>query len=246
MIVNRERPHHHRATNSRLTSESFAHHFLKELAKAVPNIEPTHCGWHEPVSKPYKGWEDAMQWDFSFLWRVKNASKCEGTAFSGNQRSHGFIAMSLAYDHCSPECLQQFLESSAIRMEASFAYMHCVTDMESEGPFSDYDRWYPLSIGVTTHDLRKGIPELPWLTIFGGEYRSMIGDDALREVSAASSRASGSSHWILTVTERLEDVLLSYDRFSSQREAIKREIGVKYFYGSHANTGKVCVPEFVL
>jgi hypothetical protein len=230
----------------RLTPELFAERFLEPLTNAIPKLEPSHWGLYEPISNPYTGWHDAIHWDYAFLWRRKYAVKCNGSVFLGNRRAHGNIVLEARHEGDISERLKEFVESSAISLDAAFAYLHCVTDMESDGPTSDYDRWYPLSIGVTTHDLRKGIPELPWLTIFGPEYRSMIGEDTLGNLSAASSRALGPLHWEITVSNRLDDVIIDYARFFSERETIKREIGLKYFYRYDEIAAKKCAPEFGL
>jgi hypothetical protein len=227
-----------------LTAQRFADIFLGKLIEALPEAAPSMYGFEEPLENKFTGLNDARDWDYVFIWRSDGRLNCEGTAFLGNRNTHGKITVSLEYRNSIVERLKNCVKDLAVRLNTAFAYMHSVTANESDGPNSQYDRWYPLSMGVTTHDLRKGIPELAWLTVLGRDYRQMLSDELLGGIAAATSQALSSDHWELTVTDSLSDLFERYDYFEKRREAVKHELGSQLFQGYDDTAPRKRIPEF--
>ena len=82
------------------------------------------------------------------------------------------------------------------------------------------DLLYPLSIGLNTRDLRKGIPLLPWATVFGAPYINLLGVDTFLRVPAQSVVQLSAEQVYIQVTESMHDIHENFDNFARKRAAI--------------------------
>jgi len=68
--------------------------------------------------------------------------------------------------------------------------------------------------------LRKGIPLLPWATIFGAPYVNLLGMDTFLNAPAQTIIRLNDQQVYLQVTERFDDIRENFDDFARKRAAI--------------------------
>lgn len=192
---------------------------LSLLNNTLEEFFPNKIGNWEPIKTPFISIDEACKyWQYPFLWkRVKNI-RCEGNVSMGFKNTHSTIVVwSISKNLPVPKIIS-FLNSACTQFEADIGYIHLCVKRESE--VFDYDLWYPLSIGLVTHDLRKGIPLLPWATVFGAPYVNLLGIDTFLSAPAQTVIRLNDEQVYLQVTESMNDIREDFDSFARKRAAI--------------------------
>jgi hypothetical protein len=189
------------------------------LQMLEPSYAPHKYNTYEPIRTVYdkENIDEALEmWgDSMFLWK-RTKPKVDGIAGMGYSRAHDGIDLDL-----SPKAFKYSEVLDLLReMEGSFginiAYIHASTPAEIE----DLDHYAThvsdFSQGLTTHQLREGLPGLCWTTLFGEPYKQLFGD-RLSNVPAYSVTDVGGATCI-QLTEDIRDV----DKKPEEYEAAKK------------------------
>lgn len=204
-----------------LTPESLEEHsvavkYLSVLFSRMPAFAPDLYGHFEPVRHPFSSLEECLSdWAMPFLWR-RRRPRVEGAIWPSTDLSTIYVSGS--GDGWESALLESLARSLAEALPLDLAYFHLMTDKERDS--EPYDHWYPIDTGVTPHDLRKGIPNLCWLMVFGPSYAARIRAVADRVSSGVSVEELGHGRLALRLTKNLDDVR-DYAGFRLVRQAAK-------------------------
>lgn len=224
-------------TTSELREKEEGKKLLEEWVLHAPQYAPERYGGYEPIRTPFDPADiDAAvsEWDFSFLVS-RRKPKMRGSVFMGNGRGtrHGWIHVACEY---KPELfpqLRQFFMKVSTGFEAEFAFMHMST------------RKLDLSISITTHQLRQGIPDLYWLTLFGKPYVRLFGSE--RILSSPNAVVEELTHDLFTIqlSGDIRDITEKPDELFETSRRIKQHLNNNAFFDSELGLDyPYNVPEF--
>jgi hypothetical protein len=108
----------------------------------------------------------------------------------------------------------RFLEALSVEFSADFALIHGVTE---EVP-NRHDFF------VTEHQLKKSIPYLPWLTIFGPPYIELFGKERLLSTPAHKAKALDEQHVSIQLTPDIMDLVNHYRHPDAGYEAARQAV----------------------
>ena len=194
--------------------------FLKILGEELPCFFPEKIGNWEPIKTPFVHIEDATNyWHSPFLWKRRKEIKCEGYFSFGYPLVHSdLIICSNSKQLPQQQNTINFLIKFCLHFFSDLAYINLCTDNDSR--LFDYSIWHPLSLGLFTHCIRKGIPLLPWATVFGAPYVNLLGMDAFLDVPAHTVTPLNEQQVYIQITEHIEDIYTDYDVFARKRAQI--------------------------
>jgi hypothetical protein len=205
-----------------LSLPAVAQRFLSTVA-GFPAFAPEVWGNVEPIRTPFQGIEQTLEaWDDPFLWKNKQW-RLEGSAWSGRGSQHSAIYLRGSPRHFDFEKALSFLTTCAEVLRADFGYIHLTTETELHGGAVPYKVAYPMDVGLTSHDLRKGIPNLAWITLFGVPYQPLLSQSVRSDECELIQLNSGSS--LLRIKTSPQTIVHEFARFNRLREEVKSEIG---------------------
>jgi len=193
---------------------------LQEWVLRSSHYAPERYGSYEPIRLSFDPLNiDAAlaEWDFSFLV-TRRKPRMLGTVFMGNSRgtTHGWINIACEY---KPELfseLMQFFVKVSVDFETDFAFMHLVPARHE--------------LTITTHQLRQGIPDLSWLTVFGTPYVSLFGRERIRSSPNAFIEELAHDLFSLRLSDDIRDVGNKPEEFFSRAQEIKRHLNNNAFF----------------
>lgn len=220
--------------------------FLELLTRTAPDLSPEFYGNFEPVATPFHAIEAVVaSWKPPFLWKRRTGAKADGAVWFGNPGNHSAMYVRAKAGRQPEEQAVTLVQAGATALSADFAYVHLLTGVETKSPRVSYDMWYPIDIGVTSHDLRKGIPNVCWAMVLGPPYVRMIGRDRLLSTPCFGSKALSDEHVYLQVTATIEDLRRDFEGFEELRQRLKEEIGEEVFARVELGSASA-VPDFEL
>ena len=230
-------------TRQLLASIADGRAFMDMLISMVPQCAPAKYGNCEPIKRPFVNFDEAaMFWKHPFLWTCR-APRNSGSVWMNDSPRHTCIDLVL-YGHNIPHLeLCSFLKNASLAFKADFAYLHTLTRSEVNSSLVCYAQWHPFDMGVTTNDLRKGLPNLPQISIFGEPYVQLIGKSKLLASPAKCIAALDENLIFLQVEESCSEPIKDFNAFEERRALLKNHIGEDVFLGTSAG-GRRRVPEF--
>ncbi len=209
-------------TPSRLVSKNEGKQILEKWVALIPQYAPERYGSYEPIRLAFNPTDiDAAvsEWDFSFLV-TRRKPRMMGTIFIGMNRgpTHGWINIAFEYKPDLFASLRQFFMEISIEFEAEFAFMHLIP--------GNHD------LTITTHQLRQGVPDLYWLTLFGKSYVTLFGRDRLLSISDAIIKEAGHGLCSIQLSEDIRDVANKSDLLFQTGKRIKHHLNNNAFFSS--------------
>jgi hypothetical protein len=230
---------------SRMEDAGDGERFLVALHDKADRFSPEFYGNFEPIKTPFASIEECLKnWRCPFLWKRKRPFPVQGAVWHGGDRAHTGIYVRAAATRQAMDDARRLLATMSAQFETDLGYVHPVTDSERNDPEVSYDMWYPIDIGITTHDVHHGLPNLCWCTLFGPPYVELIGRESFRRVRAFAVSDFGEGSVCLQLTSSIEDVRVDYPRFRAIREAAKAALGLDLFRGNPG--GGTRSPRFAL
>jgi hypothetical protein len=220
--------------------------FLELLIQTAPDLSPEYFGNVEPVRTPFQSIEESVaSWKPPFLWKRRTGVRTDGAVWFGNPGNHSATYVTVT-GRCQPtDQAVALVQAATAPFSVDFAYVHLVTEAETTAPQVPYDMWYPIDIGVTSHDLRKGIPSICWAMVFGPPYVRLIGREKLLSAPCFSVKELSNEHLYLQVTAQVEDLRRDFGGFEALRQRLKRHLGEELFLEPSGTVARA-VPEFRL
>ena len=172
-----------------LSSAAEARGLFELMARYCPAIVPEYYGNSEPLLKSFDatGMEAFVaDWERSIYWK-RRRPKVSGSAHRPyvQERVHTWINISVEAARRDVYELIDFMVKASRYLRCDFAHLHFVIDRDMPllavtGTGARVGRRLEsICMSVTTHKLRKFIPDLYWGTIFGPAYVRHFGKERL-------------------------------------------------------------------
>jgi len=172
------------------------------------------------------------EWDFSFIV-TRRKPKVLGTVFMGNKSgtSHGWINIAVTYKAELFNQLRRFFIDVSTELTADFAFLHLVPNKQD--------------LTITTHQLRQGLPDLYWLTLFGRPYVNLFGRERMLSVPNVVVEEPARDLFSIRLSEDVSDVVSRSDELFELAQQVKQHLNHNAFFDrtlgiNHPYT----VPEF--
>lgn len=234
-------------TPLQLDDHASARHFLDVLIRTAPDLSPELYGNAEPLRTPFRSIDDSVvSWTPPFLWQRRAAARTDGSVWFANPGNHSAAYLTVTGRYRPAGQAVRFTQTAATALAADFAYVHLLTARETSGPESSYGSWYPIDIGVTSSDLKRGIPSLCWATVFGPPYVRLIGRDRLLSAPGFAVELLSAERVYLQLTANAEDSLQDFEGFESIRQQVRKHLGEGLFSGQSGSAASLRIPAFVL
>jgi hypothetical protein len=216
---------------------------INALMMSFPEALPDKCGAFEPLKSHFdiNNVDNICEmWGKTFFWKNKKY-KLEGSVISSwaGHQVHGWIAIAIDSRHVDIATIVNFLKQVADIFPVDFAAIHKIRDFDIENWRSNNTlvKLNPKKddyiLSLTTHILKKGIPDLYDYTLFGKCYVDLIGSDNFFGLERASVEVFENGSRLIN---------LNGDRDLKIINKNKKLIGEKFFRGEHS----VVFPDFCI
>ena len=207
---------------------------ILRLLSDEPLFVPDLWGYVEPLKSKFSAEEIPriiLGWTQNVFWKRKRSPKAEGSAWSdwSDWPKHGWLVLDGLNFHVAASSIVSFLERAANALVADFGVAHMVAPHEIESGQAS-KTVMDGNLGVTTHQLRKYIPDLYWVTVFGEPYVELFGKERLLSVPAyLVKELDYGGVWIQLCESPLEFVS-DYERVNRSRQQAKEHLGLNAFF----------------
>lgn len=221
--------------NGNISSPKFANWFFGLAEALIPEILPNRCGAKEPTRKLGRlGLHEVLNttWGKQFMWSndLSGLNGIWSVAPQPPAKRHSTMFIygdALQFDALK---LVTLYKAIAERYNVDYGYIHAVSDQEEEYLFQeDYPSYENYNSGVVTASLRKGLPDLPWMAIFGSPYIELLGAETILSTPAFRVETWNEKLIALQLTESISDLYDYYERFFRIRKAARDLFGAEYF-----------------
>jgi hypothetical protein len=144
--------------------------------------------------------------------------------------------MSFDYGAVADGELVEFLTVASRSLEADFACLHLLTPNEIQrGRERNFvsaldKRATKFDFGVYTQDLKKRLPDLFWLTVFGAPYVRLFGREKLLSAPASKVESVSDDIVLLQLSDSLTDVEQLPRELEDVRLRVKSHLGHNAFF----------------
>lgn len=162
----------------------------------VPLLTPERCGPTEPVRYPFTLDTVLANWSSwsSFLLALRKKPSLWMMIFLGLNNKHSSLSINLdarmLARHVRTGALTEFLKSMAAGLAVDFGYVHLLTEgdvprgLASEAVRRASPDRLHYDLFVTTHLLRRYLPQVFWATVLGDPYVRLFGRSTLLSAPA--------------------------------------------------------------
>jgi hypothetical protein len=156
---------------------------------------------------------------------------------------HSSTYIKVARRAFATETAVRFLQALRHHLPIDLGYIHAQHDDD----FRDRERYHshiePFIVGLTTHRLREGLPDVPWAMLFGPPYVELFGRDRLLNTPAAHVEELAGGVYV-QLTASVTDVAVRRESYLSAQQAARQHLDSNAFLG-HTSADKLRVPEFL-
>lgn len=231
-------------TPRRLMTREDGQESLDLLCTVSPNLVPEKWNTYEPIRTPFDptNYSSVLEtWGHVFLWRRKKP-KAEGGVWSAWSPRHktGSITVTTDAARADVDGLVRFLQTSASRFTAHFAYIHMLTEQDipigrlnkTVGCLDPERQRY--SLHVTGYELEKYVPDLYWATVLGEPYVGLFGKDRILSVPAPVVREIGGGCIYIQLSDSIYDLETDCEAVDAVRRAVKQHLDCNAFFDPDA------------
>jgi hypothetical protein len=226
-------------------SRSGGRTFLETLLEAAPEWAPEKYNYFEPVNRPFNSvkLEEVLDaWRFNFFWRRKQPA-VQGSAWFGG-KIHSSIYIHVAQRAFAIEPALRLLQGLQRHFPIDLSYIHAAHDSDAQ----DRDRYRrhvePFILGLTTHRLREGLPDMPWAMLFGPPYVELFGRERLLTTPAARAEEMAGGVYV-QLTADIKDVVVRRDSYLEAQTVAKAHLDSGAFLRKDTPPDQLRVPEFL-
>lgn len=200
--------------------------FFDLIRAFVPEFWPERYDSVEPLRKRFTTVESAKaEWKRYFFWKRKRPS-VDGAIFFGERDEHHAVYIRATQAENSLASILEFVGALASAWRPEFGYIYPLQQAEN---VSDTERAVmPFRRGVVTRDLATCIPDLPWVTVFGGQYLERIGIDRMMSAPVFAQRRLAPDVVMLCVVDEAA-VRTGGAELTSRVAQVRRHLGPELF-----------------
>jgi hypothetical protein len=224
--------------------------FLELLCNSMPELAPQRYGNYEPLKALFDcvRLEEALEaWKWPFLWK-RRQPLAEGNVWMRDPKVHAAIYVSTQAKSVDEARLIMFFQEAVNLVRADFSYLNIMTKEEVDAAEKNeiaHQMIAPFTQGVTTHDLRKYLPNICWATVFGPPYVQLFGRERLLSAPAAVVQELADETIYIQLSESLLDPKWKYDDFNAVRREVKEYLDRDAFFDPDLGIAKQYrIPEF--
>jgi len=222
----------------------------------LPEYFPDRCGNSEPIRHPMdtEHIEEALTfWAWPFLARRRKA-KVNCAVFMRHPKNliHSTFKLDVPHDSSIQGPLLEFLKKTCTEFEADLGLIHPLTQHEIvrgkiDGTIESLNTNSTLhSFYITTHQLRKNLPNLYWATVFGPAYVAFFGRDKLLTSPAPHVAPLTENSILIRLSDNLSDLESDFATVDQSRQVVKEHLDSNAFFDSKQSALYAYnVPEFV-
>ena len=225
-----------------LDSHEDARNLFDIWARNAPSFFPDRAGVHEPLKRPFSlaSLEDVLDdWKFQFLLKRVSSPKLQSVVMMqyGPHKLHSTWTIGLRrikdFDDIS---FGNLIKAAARSFLPDFGFIHSVTAAEtarglSNGSIAFLDSARKTkSLYVTTHILKRYVPDIYWTTIFGGQYVQLFSRSRLLSAPVHRVEELGNGCVLLQLTPKLTDVFDDESHFERLRQVVRNHLGADVFF----------------
>jgi hypothetical protein len=241
-----------------LNSQGEARKLFNIWAQHAPGFFPDRTGLEEPLSEPFSLdlLDEALRnWEFVFSLERVASPKLEASVFmqyGPHRDDHSNWKISLRRLHDFDQAVFfNLLRHAASAFNADFGFIHHITEAEIKRKQDDTISFLDTArteknLFVTTHDLKKYVPDVYWTTIFGAPYVTLFSREKLLSAPAHRVEELENGSVVLQLTPDLRDTVADEAAFESVRQAVKDHLDSDAFLDARKGTEyRYAVPQFV-
>jgi hypothetical protein len=219
--------------------------FCRIVQETDLDVFPSNYGNEEPLRKAASPanvdemLKDAWGKGVFFLWK-NHKSKLHGLWNYHSPKSTFKHSHLFCYGQTEPKMarsLREIFRLLSRHIEIDFGYVHSRSEAETKSYLeNNYSALEPFNSGVQTRDLKQGVPNLGWVTLFGKPYVDLIGLDRLMGCPAYRVEKWSEQLVEIQITERVEELERDYESFELARDKVKRFLGMSFFVSANASS----------
>jgi hypothetical protein len=223
-------------TTKDISASSICARFIQAMRESIPGHLPCVCGIVEPFNIPFADesrvcqyWVDQLDWE----------DHRRGISGGVSHGKYWHSSVLHYYDVLFPtdDDPLGFLKRTSLLFEVDFSY---VQPFDTSTPSAEDS----LLQGLTSHELQRFLPTIPWACCFGPAYVELITKERLKAVPFYHVEALSDSHMFCQSAGCALECLASDASYHAKREAIKATLGLELFFDPANPTAKKLVPRF--
>jgi hypothetical protein len=235
-----------------LTSKKVGRRFFTLISDLLPNLLPEQYNNYEPINKKFsleKIEEVLESWENPFLWKRRKPKVLGMTWMKGNNvHPSTYIDINCTnteFQSIDAEKWVNLFQQVSLFTKVDFSYLHLFTQTEFD--MENYDASMPFRQGISTHQLRKYLPNLTWATVFGAPYVELFGREKVLSAPAFLVQEMHENIFYVQLSENFSDFKSQYQEINTTRQAVKKHLGVNAFFDPEASESQIYkVPSFSL
>jgi hypothetical protein len=219
-----------------IADAEFGELFFSLLHDKLSVLMPSKYGSAEPLRNKfrYELLSEALArcWDKHFLWQGAkgNINGIWSIAPQKAVKRHSTLFIYGEMSKADYVSLLEVYKSLSNEQTIDYGYVHFLSTLEKEYLFhANYDSYENYNSGVVTHSLRKGLPELGWITLFGKPYSKLIGIELLSSSPVYKVEIWESGIVCVQLTPEFPDTAEAYSEFGKVRQGAMSYLGSHYF-----------------
>jgi hypothetical protein len=240
-----------------LNSQSEARKLFNIWAQHAPGFFPDRTRIAAPLREPFsldlldealRNWTDMLP-----LERVA-APKLEASLlmeYGPHTDHYSNWTISLRLRDFDQAVFSNLLRHTASAFNADFGLIHHITEAEIKRKQDDTIGFLDTArteknLFVTTHNLKKYVPDVYWTTVFGAPYVKLFSRERLLSAPAHRVEELENGSVVLQLTPHQRDTATDEAAFESVRKAVKDHLDSDAFLDARKGTEyRYAVPQFV-
>lgn len=220
----------------------------------VPSTFPSLFGVTEPLREKLNF--DCLNelrrfWHFSVYFKRSKFPRLHASIAIEDQlevsKNHSTLSAFVERTAELDTLLGNFITASAVGLDCHFGYVHRVN--ESEAKFgletNSTSRYVPdgefRTLTIFSPQLKRGIPNLFWITILGKPYVELIGREKIDSCPVKNVQWLTEHIVLLQLTDSVDDSFEKEAEFEYIRLKAKEHLGIRFFQPNCRQTGGVLV-----
>jgi hypothetical protein len=241
-----------------MNSKEDARKLFSIWAEVAPQYLPDRSGLHEPLREKFSlnTIEDAIRtWEFQFLLKRTASPKLQASILMqyGPHRKHSTWTIGLQQlSDFEQSCFRSLLQCSATVLMPDFALIHRITKAEiARGEINGSIQFLDTSkkkksLFVTTHVLKKYVPDVYWTTIFGAPYVKLFSRKRLLSAPVHRVEELENGSIAIQLTPKLSDAAADEAAFERLRKAVRDHLNSNAIFDEEKGAKhRYTIPEFV-
>jgi hypothetical protein len=199
--------------------------------------------------------EAIRKWELYFCVKRVAAPKLEGNIFMqyGPHREHSTwsIGLEKAKDFEQP-AFCKMLERAAVAFSADFGLVHAIVEAETSRGLASGTIGYldtvtrEKHLHISSHILRKFVPDIYWMTVFGKPYVELFSRKQLLSCPAYQIQELDNGSIVIQLTPKLTDAVADEAAFECARQRARNHLDNDAFFDPVKGPDhRYRVPEFL-